>query len=107
MAIGTGNSLSQLERTWLAQRVSGQLGTTPLNDIKRRYYVSQIGGAAADVRSLDDLEKQWLRKDITDNLGTPNGDELSSLWIQALSARGLSVNKFINENKKTYYLNVS
>lgn len=107
MAIGTSNILSQLERTWLAQRVAGQLGTTSLNDIKRRYYVSQIGGSAANVQSLHDLEVQWLRKDIIDNSGTPNGDAVSDLWKQAVATRGLRVSQFLDENRKTFYLNVS
>ncbi len=107
MATGKGVSLSQIERSWLADKVAGTLGTTPFNDIKRKYYVSQIGGASADVKSLVDLERQWLRKDITDNSGVPNGGEVSDLWKQALAARGLRVSQFIDENKKTYYLNVA
>ena len=100
-------NFSQIERSWLADKVTGIIGTVPVNDIKRRYYVSQIGGASADVNSLVDLERQWLRKDITDNSGVPNGGELSDLWKQALAARGLRVSQFIDENKKTYYLNVA
>ena len=107
MATGTGRTLSQIERSWLATRVAGQTGQTPFNDLKRRYYVSQIGGASSDVKSLIDLERQWLRKDITDNSGVPNGGEVSDLWKQALAARGLRVSQFIDENKKTYYLNVA
>ena len=107
MATGTGVSLSQIERSWLADKVTGIIGTVPVNDIKRRYYVSQIGGASADVKSLSDLERQFLRKDITDNSGVPVGGELSDLWKQALAARGLRVSQFIDENKKTYYLNVA
>lgn len=74
------------------------------NDVKRKYYLSQVGG---DANSLVDLERRWLRKDITDNSGVPSGGELSDLWKQALAARGLRVSKFIDENKKTYYLNVA
>lgn len=107
MATGTGVSLSQIERSWLADKIAGTLGTTPINDIKRQYYVLQIGGLSADVKSLSDLERQWLRKDITDNSGTPNGDEISDLWKQALAARGLRVSQFLNDNKKTFYLNVA
>ena len=99
--------MSQIERSWLADKVAGILGTTPFNDIKRKYYVSQIGGASADVKSLVDLERQWLRKDITDNSAVPNGGEVSDLWKQAQAARGLRVSHFIDENKKTYYLNVA
>jgi len=107
MTASSGFSLSVLERKWLSEHATGTTPTTSMNDLKRRYYVSQIGGAAADVKSLNDLERQWLRKDITDNSGTPNGSELSDLWIQAIAARGLRVSRHIDENKQTFYRNVS
>ena len=107
MAIASGTSLSILERQWLSTHVTGTTSLTPINDLKRRYYMSQIGCVSADVKSLVNLEQQWLRKDITDNSGTPNGSEVSDLWKQALTARGLRVSQFINENRQTYYRNVA
>lgn len=102
---GTGISLSQLERSWFAQKISGLPATTPLNDIKRKYYMSQIGGA--DVRYLSDLEVQWLRKVITTAGGTPTGNYLADLWKQAVGVNGLRVSKSMDENKQTYYRNVA
>ncbi len=107
MAVGIGNSLSTLERSWFAQRVAGAVGTTPLNDIKRQYYVAQLG-AVPSVNPLDDLEKRWLRKIIADNGATPSGNELSSLWTQVVSSVvGLRVSKYMDENKQTYFRNVA
>lgn len=103
--MATGTSLSQLERSWFAQKVAGVLGTTPLNDIKRRYYASQLG--EVNINSLNDLEIRWLRKVITDNSATPSGNELSGLWAQAVASAGLRVSKYTDENKQTFYRNVA
>jgi hypothetical protein len=105
MTVASGFSLSVLEKKWFSEHVTGTNPRTPLNDLKRRYYVSQVGsGASTD---LTDLEKQWLRKDITNNGGTPTGESLSDLWIQAIATRSLRVSKFIDENRQTYYRNVA
>lgn len=94
---------TQVERTWFATRVPGQLSTTPLNDLKRAYFAEQLG-ASAHIHDLDDAEKQWLRKVITVSGGTPTGMQLSDLWIQLLASSGLRVSKYMDENKKTYYV---
>lgn len=96
--------LSLIERKWFASRVPGQSGTTPLNDIKRRYYVSQLGSVPS-VNSLTDLEKRWLRATITANGKTPTGDSLADLWTQLVASAGLRVSKRIDENRQTYFLN--
>ncbi len=106
MAIGTGISLSELERSWFSQRVSGVSSTTPLNEIKRKYYMEQIGTASLDIRFLDDLEMQWLRKAITDGGGTPVGQHMSGLWKQLVAVNSLRVSNSLDENKQTYYRNI-
>jgi hypothetical protein len=105
MAVGIGKSLSEVERSWFAQRIPGTLGTTPLNDIKRKYYMSELGGT--DVRFLGDLEVQWLRKVITAAGGTPSGNYSADLWKQAVDSAGLRVSNSTDENKQTYYRNVA
>lgn len=96
-------TLSQVERTWFATRVPGQLSTTPLNDLKRAYYASQLG-PSVHIHDLVDAEKQWLIKTIRDNAGTPAGNQLSDLWVQLLASAGLRVSKYMDENKTTYYV---
>lgn len=78
-----------------------------LRDHMRAYYVSQIGGPAASIKSIMDLEKQWLRKVITTNGGTPASNYLSALWKQAVQVKSLHVDPMIEENQITYWLNVS
>jgi len=46
MAVASGVSLSILERQWLSTHLTGTTSTTSLNELKRQYYVGQIGGAA-------------------------------------------------------------
>ena len=101
MAIGTGRNLSELERSWLATRVLAG----PVNDMKRRYYISQVGGAAANSNDLDDLEKQWLRKLIVAGGGTPSGGYVAGLWRQAVSVLGYRVSNILTDNKSTFYRN--
>lgn len=101
MAIGTGRNLSELERSWLAFRVP--VGT--VNDMRRRYYISQIGGLAANVNDLDDLERQWLRKVIVANGGTPAGRYVAGLWRQVVSVLGYRVSNNLSDNKSTFYRN--
>ncbi len=102
---GTGKLLSELERSWFIQKVPGLPVTTPLNDIKRQYYMSQLPGT--DVRFLSDLEMQWLRKTITDAGGTPSGSYPADLWRQLIGVSSLRVSKSMDENKQTYYRNVA
>lgn len=102
------SDLTTVERKWFAERVSGSTPQTPLNDLKRQYFVSEIGGAAADVRYINDLEKQWLRKRVADNGGTvQNTRHTADLWRQAVASEGLTVSNYENENKLTFYLNAA
>ena len=103
MAIGTGNTLAELERSWFAQKVGSANDRLTINELKRSYFINQ--GASA--RDLNDLEAQWLRKVISANAATPsNTNNLSTLWIEAVSSAGLTTSKYINNNKQTYYKNV-
>lgn len=102
---GTGTSLSELERSWFSQKSPGLSATTSLNDIKRRYYMSQLPGT--DIRFLSDLEMQWLRKTITTAGGTPSGEYPADLWRQLVGINSLRVSKSMDENKQTYYRNIT
>ena len=102
------SDLTVAERTWFAERVTGSTGRTPLNDLKRNYYVSQIGGSAASINDLNDLERQWLRKRIDDNSATVQDTRhVEDLWRQAVASEGFTVSRYVNENKLTFYLNAA
>ncbi len=74
-----------------------------LRDHMRAYYISQIGGPAANIKSINDLEKQWLRLVITTNGGTPNSQYLSALWTQAVQSKSYPVAKNIEQNQMVYW----
>ena len=97
--------LSEQERQWFYKKVgSGVDSQTPINDIKKIYFISEIGGASADVTHLGDLEKQWLRKRISDNGDTPVTTKyVSELWRQVVASEGLTPSARIEENKMTFY----
>lgn len=95
--------LTSLERTWYGTHLSGSSPTMPLNDLRRRYWHSQVGG---NVTYLDDLEKRWLRKVISDNGGTPsNTRSVETLWLEVVATLGFTVSKFPSQNKITFFLN--
>ena len=78
-----------------------------LHDHMRAYYVSQVGGASANVKSLMDLQKQWLRKVITTAGGTPNSQYRSALWAQACAVKNFRVSKYLLDNQLTYYISIT
>lgn len=99
-------NLSALQRQWFAKHLTGVTAQTPLNDLKKKYFTSQIGGPAANVNDINDMELQWLRKVITDNGATPVETQHSGeLWMQAVASLGLNVSKYNNENQITFYQN--
>ncbi len=101
-------NLDTARRKWLMTHVTGVTAQTPLGDILRKYYISQIGGISADVKSLSDLEMQWLRSKITAAGHTPVQTGFSGeLWKQLVGALSLRVSKYENENKLTFYLNAA
>jgi hypothetical protein len=100
-------NLGALQRQWFARHLSGVTAQTPLNDLKRRYFVSQIGGASANVQDLNDMEVQWFRKLINDNGGTPSGMYPPDLLKQALAALGFTVTKYDNQNRINLFQNLA
>jgi hypothetical protein len=91
-------------RDFFAKGVSGSTPDMKLSDLKRRYFISKIGGTNKD--SLVDMEKQWLRSVIVAGGGTPSGS-LSNLWKQAVMVSGLRVSNSVDENQNTFYSNVT
>lgn len=99
--------LKQLERDWLAAKVSGTTPQKPLGQLRREYYVSVLG-VTSPVVTLKSLEKEWLKQYITDNAGTPTaGARLPTLWKEAVIIAGGTPSKFLNNNKIQFYLNAS
>ena len=97
MAVGTGNNLQELERSWFAQK-AGLADRAPVNDAKRAYFISQIGGASADIKSQNDLEKQWLKKIIDTNNPTVKyeANELPTAATPAWTKEGAFTTEEIN-----------
>ena len=103
MPVGTGTGLPQLERTWLLQRVTGATSQTPLSQLRREYYIAQVGGTFT---SVHDYQKRWLRKIITDNAGTPTSTiYTSTLLKEVLAVLGYNVSPSIAQNWQTLYRN--
>lgn len=106
--------LSQLERNWIAEKTAANVNLTdptpqtPLGEMKRVYYVSVLGGDPGKSVNLKELERRWLAKYIVNNGGTPTVKaDLATLWKEAVSTAGATPGKYLNENKKLFYLNAS
>jgi hypothetical protein len=80
------------------------IGTTPMNDIVRRFYVESLG-TSSDINSIADMETLWLIKEINALSGTPDSTYASDLWKQLNSLKGFKVARSIDENKIIFYLN--
>lgn len=97
--------LNQKEREWISAKVTGATAQTPLNQLKRMYYISYVGGTIPPTVSLTDLEIRWLDKYIRTLLGTPSSKDISTLWKEAVVAIGQTPSKFLNDNKIIFYSN--
>lgn len=101
MAVGTGTGLPQLERTWLLTRVTDATSQIPLSQLRREYYIAQVGGTFT---TINDYQKRWIRKIITDNGGTPSVTiSTNTLLKEALAALGLRVGIYESDNWQTLY----
>jgi len=97
--------LNQKEREWISSKVTGVTAQTPLNQLKRTYYISYVGGTIPPTVSLSDLETRWLDKYIRTLSGTPSSDNNSSLWKEIVVAIGKTPSNFLNDNKIIFYSN--
>ena len=91
--------LNQLEREWLSKRVSGATAQTPLNQLKREYYISTLGSDFSK-HGMWELETAWLTKYIIGKGGTPGSD----LWKDVLLVIGQVPTHYENQNKILFYL---
>lgn len=96
--------LSEVERAFFVRNLGGALTKRPLNDIKREYFISQIGGN--QFSGLNDLETRWLRGIVVDDSQTPVENK-AGLWKQAVISVGGTVSQFETDNKITFYLNAA
>ena len=101
------NRAGQLAREWIGRKIAGDSSAITLSQMKRQYYMEQLGSGAAKSDNLDVLEKKWLRKWIVDNGGTPVGNYNSDLWAQAVAILSTPVSKNQTENQVLFYLNAS
>jgi hypothetical protein len=96
--------LNQLERDWYARHLTGVTPQTPIGQIKRRYWISQVGASGSN-RGFDDLETAWLNKVVSDGGGDP--DTTSDLWMEAVISLGKTPSKYLNQNKIIFFQNAS
>ena len=97
--------LNQKEREWVSVKATGVTAQTPLNQIKRKYYISYLGGTIPPTATLADLEARWLNKYIRTLGGTPSSQDIPTLWKEAVVAIGQTPSKFLNDNKIIFYIN--
>lgn len=103
MSVGSGISIVEIEKNWLLSRVTGATNQTSLNELRKLYYVEQVGGTFT---TLNEYQGYWIEKVITDNGGTPSSTPfVSTLLKEALTTLGLTVSTSLSENWKTLFLN--
>ena len=92
------------ERDYFIRKVGTSVPTESMNNIKRRYFLSQVTGNARE--NINSLETRWLSKVITDAGGTPSNTKSDvTLWKQAVIAIGKVPSNYIIDNKLKFYLN--
>ncbi len=98
-ATGTGRSLSELERTWFAERTTS---SNFLNDMKREYYSSKVGRTTdTPATSLGELESRWL-----ESLGG-TANRYDEAWQQMAATQGVPVGRNTDETKRRFYATVT
>lgn len=98
MAIQT-QSLAAAEHDWYATR-SGIAGNASFNDHKRAYYASKsISGTN---KKTSQMEWEWLH-----TLTGVTSNELSDMWIQAVSGQSKTPVQSIDQNKFIFYSQVT
>jgi len=100
-------TLQQLEREYFVKKVGGANNSEPLNNIKRRYFVSFLTGYPVGPGvHLDELESSWLVKTITDKGGTVNDDDdYAALWKIAVAQFGQTPSGYLADNQRMFYVN--
>jgi len=93
---------NQLERDWYTRHLAGVTPQTPIGQIKRRYWISQVG-ASESSRGFDDLESAWLTKVVSDGGGDPTCD----LWKEAVITLGKTPSKYVMQNKIIFFQNAN
>jgi hypothetical protein len=98
-ATGTGRSLSELERTWFAERTTS---SNFLNDMKREYYASKVGRATDTQHTpLGELEGRWL-----DSLGGTS-NRYDEAWQMMAAKQSVRVGRNTDETKRNFYATVT
>lgn len=95
--------LTAIQRQYYQTKVTGATAQTPLHELEMSYWRSRVGGST---KFREQLEKEWLNYEIGQAGGTPSGSKYSEqLWRELVTALGLRVSKYVNENKLTFFLN--
>ena len=97
--------LSEIERKYFVRKLAEEVSpTTPLNDIKIRYWVKYVGGFPANA-PFNDMEWAWIMKVI--GAATASRDDWDDAWKEMVISIGKTPSKYIDENKIIFYLNAS
>lgn len=103
MAVATGTNIDEIEWSWFATHISGFTTNTPIEDLKRAYFVSIVGEQAKD-EDVHSLEKRWLHSLTGVGASTSNyGD----LWREAVVGAGQTPDNDITQNKIIYFKTVA
>jgi hypothetical protein len=96
-------SLSQIEREYFSRKIGGSTSQEPLNQLKRRYWISYLSPTTP--KTFAELESEWQDKFIDDNGGTQEEKYSFGAWAEMVILIGLIPTKSYNDNKRLFYLN--
>ena len=100
--------LTEIERQYFVAQLSTTNPNTPFNHVRREHMMALVGSSVGPSVPFHQLEKRWLQQVINDNGGTiSNFNSLENLWRDVVLAIGQVPSNYLNDNKITFYLNVS
>lgn len=95
--------LSEIERKYFLRKLNEVVpSTTPLNDIKVRYWVKYVGGFAPNT-PFNDMEWAWMMKVL--GVATASREDWDDAWKEMVISIGKTPSKYHNENQLIFYLN--
>lgn len=102
MALPSNQSVASVEHDFYITRSSSP-ANTPLNDAKAKYFGTQGFGSNASIRKpVSQMESDWLATRTGVTSANPQDQ-----WREAVSGLGLTPERSMDQNKRTYFLNVA
>lgn len=97
------NRLSEVARAYFIRKLSESVpSTTPLNAIKRRYWIKFVGGFTATT-PFQEMERAWISKVLSDAGLTET--EWGDTWKAMVVSIGKTPSPRSQENQLIFYLN--